>query len=178
MSRVCAAQSPALWGASATDPAALEPAKSESMRQALAADGAAAKRLEAWINPGLYSRHFDRDLTLRENNYGAGVELVSGREHGVMLGVYRNSNDRHTRYVGYIWRPLQWGPDDGLRAGAGVIVAAFDGYPLMRDGGWFPALLPVVSVEYKRVGVNFTIVPGYKDRLHGAIAVQAKLRVW
>jgi hypothetical protein len=61
---------------------------------------------------------------------------------------------------------------------AGVIVGAFDGYPRMRDGGWFPAALPAASIEYGRLGVNLTIVPTYKDRLNGAVALQFKLRVW
>ena len=60
----------------------------------------------------------------------------------------------------------------------GAVVGAFDGYPKMRDGGWFPALIPAATFEYKRVGVNVAIVPTYKDRLHGGISVQLKFKVW
>ena len=57
-------------------------------------------------------------------------------------------------------------------------VGAFDGYPNMRDGGWFVGAMPVLSVEGKWLGANFTIVPTIKDRIEGAVAVQLKLRVW
>ncbi|MFT4101330.1 MAG: hypothetical protein QM674_09895 [Burkholderiaceae bacterium] len=139
-----------------------------------AADG----RWQVWLNPGMYSRHFDRDLGLRENNTGIGAEVIAGREHGLLFGGYHNSNDAWTRYAGYLWRPLWWGEPRGLQAGLGVIVAAFDGYPDMRNGGWFIGALPVLAIEYGRIGANLTVVPGYKDRLHGAIAVQVRLRVW
>ena len=61
---------------------------------------------------------------------------------------------------------------------AGVILGAFDGYPRMRNGGWFVAPLPLLAVEGKRFGANFTIVPNYGNRLHGAVAIQLKMKVW
>ena len=48
----------------------------------------------------------------------------------------------------------------------------------MNDGGWFVAPLPVVAVEGKRLGANFSLIPKYGDRLHAALAIQIKLRVW
>ncbi len=60
----------------------------------------------------------------------------------------------------------------------GAVVGALDGYPKTRDGGWFPAVIPAVSMEYKYVGTNILIVPSYKNRLYGAISVQVKLRVF
>ncbi|HMN79610.1 MAG TPA: hypothetical protein PKA20_06735 [Burkholderiaceae bacterium] len=128
---------------------------------------------QLWVNPGIHSFHFDRDKGLRENNYGLGLEAVVTPEHVLAAGRYRNSNDRMSSYAAYTWRPLQWG---ALRLG--VMLAAFDGYPNMRDGGWFAAVLPAASLEYGRLGVNFTIVPTYQDKLNGAFAVQLKLRVW
>ena len=38
--------------------------------------------------------------------------------------------------------------------------------------------LPLLAVEGKRFGANFTVVPKYGDRLHGAVAIQLKLKVW
>jgi hypothetical protein len=58
------------------------------------------------------------------------------------------------------------------------VVGGFNGYPKMRDGDWFLAAIPVASVEYQRVGVNFAIVPTYKERLHGAFTVQLKLKLF
>ena len=139
---------------------------------------------QVWINPGLYSRHFDRDLGLREHNWGIGVEWLPDPHHGLMFGHYHNSNDHLTRYVAYVWRPWvwDWGTGEGgrprLRTSLGVVVGAFNGYPTMRQGGWFLGALPVVGLEYGRLGMNLSLVPGYRDRLHGALAVQLRLRVW
>jgi hypothetical protein len=44
----------------------------------------------------------------------------------------------------------------------------------MRDGGWFPAVVPTATVEYGRVGLNIGVVPSYKDRLYGGVSVQLK----
>jgi hypothetical protein len=46
----------------------------------------------------------------------------------------------------------------------------------MRDGGWFPAVVPTLTYE-QRVGVNVGMIPSYKDRLYGGISVKLKLKV-
>ena len=61
---------------------------------------------------------------------------------------------------------------------AGIAVAAFDGYQNVNDGGWFVAPLPLLAVEGRRFGANFTIVPTISDKVHGAVVLQLKLRVW
>ena len=35
----------------------------------------------------------------------------------------------------------------------------------MRGGGWFPAVIPMATVEHQRFGVSFGLVPSYRDRL-------------
>jgi hypothetical protein len=139
---------------------------------------AAENTLQVWVNPGIYSYHFNRDKGYRDNNIGAGAEVLVTNEHGVMAGTFINSERARSHYVAYQWRPLHWQPAQGLHVSAGVIAGAFDGYPNMRNGGWFVAPLPLLAVEYRRVGANFTIVPDYGNRLHGAVAIQIKLRVW
>ena len=44
---------------------------------------------QVWINPGLYSYHFDRSKNFRDNNIGAGAE--------VLITVARQHDDRHHR---------------------------------------------------------------------------------
>jgi hypothetical protein len=39
-------------------------------------------------------------------------------------------------------------------------------------------VIPTASFEYKYVGANLLFVPSYKDRLHGAISLQLKFRVF
>jgi len=121
----------------------------------------------------MFSRHFERNRGFRENNYGLGAEITLSEVHSVTVGTFRNSDDQRSNYVGWIWKPLTFGP-----ARVGAVVALFDGYPRIRNGEWFPAVFPAVSIEYRAVGVNLAFIPSYRDRLHGAFVAQLKLRVW
>ena len=126
-----------------------------------------------WLNAGMYSRHFERDKGFRGNNYGLGVEVALSQRDSIATGFFRNSDDRRSNYAAWLWKPLEFGP-----ARIGLALAAFDGYPRVRNGGWFPAVFPVASGEYRAVGANIALLPSYGDRLHGALVVQLKLRVW
>jgi len=102
---------------------------------------------EFWLNPGLYSLHFQRDKGLNDNNIGIGFEYRYSTVSSVTAGVIDNSDRKTSRYAGWYWQPLALGP---VRLGG--VAGAMDGYPKFRDGGWFPVVLPAASVEYKRVG--------------------------
>ena len=132
---------------------------------------------QVWINPGFFSYHFDRSEDFREANWGWGVEVVFTPDHAGMAGNFLNSDGERSNYAAYQWRPLRWQPW-GLQVSAGIALGAFDGYPKVNDGGWFAAPLPLLAVEGKRVGANFSIVPTIEDKVHGAIILQIKLRVW
>ena len=132
---------------------------------------------QVWLNAGVFSYHFDRSQDLREGNFGFGAEVVVAPDHALMAGTFINSNGARSHYAAYQWRPLHWEPA-GIHVSAGIVIGAFDGYPNMRNGGWFIGAMPVLAVEGKRFGANFTIVPTIKDRIDGAVAVQIKLRVW
>jgi hypothetical protein len=132
---------------------------------------------QVWLNPGFFSWHFDRTRDFREDNWGVGVEVVLAPDHAVMAGNYINSDRERSRYAAYQWRPLHWQPY-GIDVSAGIALGVFDGYPKMRDGGWFITPLPVLAIEGKRLGVNLSIVPTIDDRVDGAVVLQIKLRVW
>jgi hypothetical protein len=132
---------------------------------------------QVWVNPGVYSYHFDRDKDFRSDNVGFGVEIAVKPEHRALAGSFINSDRMRTRYVAYQWMPLAWKPG-GVDVSAGLIAGAFDGYPRYRGGGWFVAAMPVLSIEGERVGVNLSVLPNIPDRISGAVAVQVKLRVW
>lgn len=125
---------------------------------------------EYWINAGFQTWHFDRDQDLNGNNFGGGVEYRGSTVWSLTAGRFYNSDRTWSNYAGVYYQPWYVGP---VRLGA--VVGAFDGYPNFRDGGWFPALLPAASVEYKRVGLNVAFIPSYKDRLYGGISVQLKV---
>ena len=130
-----------------------------------------------WLNPGIYSYHFDSSKDLRNNNIGFGAEVLLARDHVVMGGTFINSNDARTHYAAYEWRPLHW-QLSGVDVGLGILVGAFDGYPNYRDGGWFVAPLPMLSIEGKTLGANISLIPTVANRFDGAISIQVKLRVW
>jgi hypothetical protein len=132
---------------------------------------------QVWLNPGIYSLHFDSDKGLRNNNIGFGAEVMLTRDHVLMAGTFINSNRARTRFGAYQWRPLHW-QFSGVDVGAGIAIGAFDGYPNYRDGGWFVAPLPLLSIEGKMLGANLSLIPTVKNRFDGALAIQVKLRVW
>ncbi|WP_426338008.1 hypothetical protein ACN9MZ_16195 [Pseudoduganella sp. S-14] len=127
---------------------------------------------ELWVNPGFYSYHFQRDKGFDDTNPGFGAEYRFSTVASVTAGRFHNSDRQMSNYAGVYYQPWAIGP---VRLGA--VIGGFNGYPKMRDGGWFLAAIPVISVEYQRVGVNFAIVPTYKERLHGALSVQLKFKL-
>jgi hypothetical protein len=133
----------------------------------------AAGATSVWISPGFWSRHFDRNAGYREDNIGLGAEWDISGDWFAQTGSYINSDRARTRYVGGAWEPLEhWGVRLGLYGGA------FDGYPAMREGGWFLAAFPVLSYRTERIGLNLTVIPTYQNRLHGAVVAQVLVRVW
>ncbi len=132
---------------------------------------------QVWLNPGIYSQHFDSSKGLRNNNIGFGAEVLLASDHVLMAGSFINSNRTRTHFGAYEWRPLHW-RFSGVDVGAGIAVGAFDGYPNYRHGGWFVAPLPMLAIEGKTLGANISLIPTVANRFDGALAVQIKLRVW
>lgn len=133
--------------------------------------------LQVWINPGIYSQHFDSSKGLRNNNIGLGAEVLLAPDHVLMGGNFINSNRARTHYAAYEWRPLHW-QFAGFNIGAGIALGAFDGYPNYRNGAWFVAPLPMLAIEGKTFGANISLIPTVSNRFDGALAIQIKMRVW
>jgi hypothetical protein len=125
-----------------------------------------------WINPGLYSIHF-QDKDFNDNNRGFGVEYRYTDTLSVTAGVFKNSDWENSRYLSAYWQPFSLGP---IKLGA--TIGALDGYPSYRDGAWFLAAIPAATYEGKQFGLNVLLAPNYKDKIHGAISFQVKFRVW
>ena len=128
---------------------------------------------ELWIDSGFATYHFDRDKNLNGGNRGLAFEYRFSGTMAAAAGRFVNSDRFYSNYAGVIWQPYALGP---VRLGAAI--AAFDGYPKMRDRGWFPAVIPTFTYEYQRVGVNVGVIPSYKDRLYGGISVQLKFKLF
>ncbi|PQA80155.1 hypothetical protein C5F52_26520 [Limnohabitans sp. TS-CS-82] len=140
---------------------------------ALAVVAAAPAALaDIWINPGFYSHHFDKSKNLNNSNTGFGVEATISSTYSLTAGVFENSNRATSHYVGAYVMPFKVG---ALKAGAAV--GAFDGYPKMRNGGWFPAVVPTMAIEGRRVGLNISLIPKVSDNVNSAIAFQLKFNI-
>jgi hypothetical protein len=127
---------------------------------------------QIWLNPGFYSYHVQRARGLNDNNVGFGAEYRYSTTSSVSLGVYRNSDDLTSRYIGWYWQPLAVGP---VRCGA--VIGAIDGYHTW-NGNWFIAAIPVASVELRNIGMNLLLIPTYQDKLYGSITIQVKIGIF
>lgn len=132
-----------------------------------------AARSEFWLDSGFVTAHFDSGKDLNGANKGLGAEYRFNGAMAATVGRFYNSDRQWSNYAGVIWQPYAIGP-----VRVGLVIAAFDGYPKMREGGWFPAAIPTLTYEYQRVGLNVGIIPSYKDRLYGGVSLQLKFRLF
>ncbi len=136
-----------------------------------------------WITSGFWSQHDHGGRGKpaggwNESNTGIGAEYAFDEDWRLSAGVYENSVFETSRYAQLVWSP----PMTTWRHGAatlqlGAAAGVVDGYPGMRDGGFFPTLLPVASLEWHRVGLNLTYIPSIGGNVAGAFALQLKFRL-
>lgn len=126
-----------------------------------------------WLDSGFATWHFNQNQNLNGGNRGLGLEYRFSSTMAAAAGRFVNSDRAYSDYAGVIWQPYAIGP-----VAVGAAIAAFNGYPKMRNGGWFPAAIPTLSWAGRRVGLNVGIIPSYKDRLYGGISVQLKLKLF
>ena len=127
---------------------------------------------DVWVNPGFYSYHLQRDKGFNNVNTGLGFEASLNDTYSVTAGFFHNSDRQTSHYVGVYAMPLKM---ETFKAG--VAIGAFDGYPKMHDGGWFPAIVPTVVFEGQQFGLNLSIIPTVGDKLHGAITFGIKYKL-
>jgi hypothetical protein len=73
-------------------------------------------------------------------------------------------------------QPVEW-LGDGARLRAGGSIGLINGYPKVRHNKVFATLVPALSVETRRVGLNLVYIPSLGKRVDGAFALQAKVRL-
>lgn len=128
---------------------------------------------QLWINPGMVSYHFQRDQNLNNGNWGAGLEYRFNTVASVTAGRFYNSDRQYSNYAGVYYQPVAIGP---IKIGA--VFGGFNGYSSTNNGGWFAAALPALTWEGDWVGANVFLIPTIGDRVHGAISLQLKLKVF
>lgn len=130
-------------------------------------------RSQLWLNAGMYSYHYDKSQNFNNNNLGFGAEYRFSTVASVAVGGFKNSDRTHSNYVGVYWQPIAVGV-----VRLGIVAGGFNGYQSTNNGGWFPALLPAATIEGDWLGANLFFIPTVGDRVHGAISLQIKLKVF
>jgi len=77
---------------------------------------------EVWVNPGMYSYHFQKDQNLNNNNWGVGLEYRFNLVASATIGNFKNSDNDRSSYVGVYYQPIAIGP---LKLG--VVAGGFNG---------------------------------------------------
>jgi len=132
-----------------------------------------AQKQAVWLNPGLYSYHFDQKQDFNPTNIGFGAEYQFSTVASITAGFYRNSYYQHSQYIGAYWQPIALGPFK-----LGMVAGVFNGYDNTNNGGWFPAALPAVSLEGDLFGLNLIVIPTIPNRIAGSVSLQFKVKVW
>jgi hypothetical protein len=130
-------------------------------------------KTEVWVNPGFYSYHFQKDQNLNNNNWGVGLEYRFNTVASATIGNFKNSDNGHSSYAGIYYQPIAIGPIK-----LGVVAGGFNGYQSTNNGGWFPAVLPAITIEGGRFGANVFFIPTVGDKVHGAISFQLKVKLF
>jgi len=128
---------------------------------------------QVWLDAGFLSYHFEDRDKLNAYNWGFGAAWRFTEDFSLVAGTYHNSMRDQSTYAALAWQPLHLGP---FRLG--LLAGVIRGYPDVNNGGWFPMALPVISVEYGRVGVNLVVVPSTRATGTGSLSFQIKVRVW
>ena len=128
---------------------------------------------EVWVNAGMASYHFDQNKNYNGSNWGGGLEYQFNYVASLTAGRFYNSDRDYSNYAGIYYQPVAIGP---IKIGA--VLGGFNGYPNANNGGWFPAVLPALTWEGEAVGANIFVIPTLGDRVHGAISLQLKLKLW
>jgi hypothetical protein len=128
---------------------------------------------ELWLNPGMASYHFQQDKNFNAANWGGGFEYRFNTVASVTGGRFYNSDRKYSNYAGVYYQPIAIGP---IKLGA--VIGGFSGYPAANHGGWFAAALPALTWEGDLVGANIFVIPTIADRVHGAISLQLKFKIF
>lgn len=113
---------------------------------------AAEKPSDLWIVSTVKSYHFNRDISHNEFNRGIGLEYHLTPKVYLLAGEYDNSYKVHSNYFGTMYMPFSY--KNFKFGGMGVFL---NGYKENPQAYLFSAA-PMISFEYKQVGVNLMVL--------------------
>jgi hypothetical protein len=134
------------------------------MAAALAINSAAAETPDRWFTISQSSYHFKNQSQYNQNNQGFGFEWTVKNPwvHDTRLagGRFYNSDRYYSNYWGVVATPYRL-IDGTFNVQAGALLGTINGYPRANNGGYFPLLAPVISVQYGAAGANIFIIPPF-----------------
>ncbi len=138
---------------------------------------AQAQPPDPWLTISQGSYHFKDREQYNQDNPGFGFEWGFKNEwvHDTRWvgGRFYNSDRRYSNYAGVIATPYR-ALEGSLHIKFGALVGVINGYPRAYNGGYFPLLAPVVTLQHGAVGANVFIIPPFKG-IPATAALQLKV---
>jgi hypothetical protein len=132
-----------------------------------------------WLDAMIASYHVHPKQSFEDVNPGLGIECWLGQEWALTGGGFRNSLSRPSWYGGGLWAPefAHWGFVRLAVMGGVISGYNYGNWGLGRNHTIGPVATPIVTVDYKRVGVNFILVPPIpSNNLPFTIGFQLKVK--
>jgi hypothetical protein len=131
-----------------------------------------------WIDAMLASHHIHPKQSFEDVNPGLGVECWLNGQWALTAGGFRNSLSHPSWYGGGVWAPefAHWGFVRLAVMGGVISGYNYGSYGFGHDHSIGPVAAPIVMVTYKRVGMNFILVPPIpSDNLPFTVGFQLKV---
>lgn len=131
-----------------------------------------------WVDAMLASHHIHPKESFEDVNPGLGVECWLNGQWALTAGGFRNSLSHPSWYGGGVWAPefAHWGFVRLAVMGGLISGYNYGSYGFGHDHSIGPVAAPIVMVTYKRVGMNFILVPPIpSDNLPFTIGFQLKV---
>jgi hypothetical protein len=134
-----------------------------------------------WVDAMFASYHINPDpgTHFEEFNPGLGVECWLNNQWALTAGGFRNSLRRPSYYGGGVWAPefAHWGFVRLAVIGGIISGYNYGNWGLGRNHTVGPVAAPIVMTEYKRIGMNFIVVPPIpSDNLPFTIGFQLRVK--
>ncbi|PCI46064.1 MAG: hypothetical protein COB51_07995 [Moraxellaceae bacterium] len=132
-----------------------------------------------YIQLGGWSHHFDRSKKMNEEHNIAGIELELGEVEAAVFGftasTFKNSRGNTSKYFAGVAKVCKRYTKT-MRSCGGITGGFLDGYKAENEGGFFPAIIPHASFEYRRAGIDLTCLPKLYSR-RSFCAIQGKIKI-
>lgn len=114
-----------------------------------------------WVDAMIASYHLHPKQSFEDVNPGLGLECWFNGQWALTGGGFRNSLSRPSWYGGGVWAPefAHWGFVRLALMGGVISGYNYGSRGFGHDHSIGPVAVPLIMMAYKRIGVNFILVP-------------------